>query len=163
MPGGGVVLTLGTETDAEGRTRRDGMRTSEPATATRPVSELNLRDGADRPAVTEHDPVVKLIGRTPVFVSLDTTLRQAAGILTEESIGAALVRGPAGRPACCRSATSWPPSPKAPNPDRDRVRDFMTPDIASVPRSATSPKPGNACWRTRSGIWSWPAANRPSG
>jgi CBS domain-containing protein len=93
--------------------------------------------GSDRVGLTDQDHVIKLIARTPVFVSLDATLREAAGILTEESIGALLVHGPRGPAGLLSERDIVAALAEGSHPDRDRVRDFMTPDVASVAPSAT--------------------------
>ncbi|HEV8627028.1 MAG TPA: CBS domain-containing protein [Acidimicrobiia bacterium] len=104
---------------------------------TQAVTELRSNDGTDRTAITEHDHVVKLIARTPVVVSLDATLREAAEILTEESIGALLVRAPHGPAGVLSERDIVAALAEGADPDRDRARDFMTPDIASVAPTAT--------------------------
>ena len=81
--------------------------------------------------------MVKLIARTPVFVSLDATLREAAETLTEESIGALLVHGPHGPAGLLSERDIVAALAQGADPDRDRTRNFMTPDIASVPPTAT--------------------------
>jgi CBS domain-containing protein len=101
------------------------------------TTELRLTDGTDRAAITGHDHVVKLIARTPVFVSLDATLREAAEILTEESIGALLVHAPHGPAGLLSERDIVAALAEGADPDRDRARDFMTPDIASVLPTAT--------------------------
>ena len=104
---------------------------------TQAVTELRSNDGTDRANITEHDHVIKLIARTPLFVSLDATLREAAAILTEESIGALLVRAPHGPAGVLSERDIVAALAEGADPDRDRARDFMTPDIASVPPTAT--------------------------
>jgi CBS domain-containing protein len=104
---------------------------------TRTAGELHVTAGTDRAAVTGEDHVVKLIARTPVFVSLDATLREAAELLTEESIGAVLVHAPHGPAGLLSERDIVAALAEGADPDRDRARDFMTPDIASVSSSAT--------------------------
>lgn len=101
------------------------------------VQELDVRDG-DRPvSASADDAVLRLIARTPVFVSLDATLREAAGILAEESIGALLVRAPHGPAGVLSERDIVAALAEGAHPDRDRVRDYMTPDLASVPATTT--------------------------
>lgn len=86
---------------------------------------------------TGHDSVVTLIARTPVYVSPDATLRDAARILAEESIGVLLVPGPGGPAGLLSERDIVTALAEGAQPDRDRVRDYMTPDLASVPATAT--------------------------
>jgi CBS domain-containing protein len=88
--------------------------------------------------VTQGDEaVVTLIARTPVYVSLDATLREAARILAEESIGALLVHGPHGPAGLLSERDIAAALAEGSDADRDRVRDYMTPDLASVTADAT--------------------------
>jgi CBS domain-containing protein len=101
------------------------------------VSEPIVSDGDRSAAITGHDPVMKLIARTPVFVALDATLRDAARILTEESIGALLVHGAHGPAGVLSERDIVAALAEGAEPGRDRVRDYMTPDLESVPATAT--------------------------
>ena len=103
----------------------------------RTATELRSTEGSDRVTLTEEDHVIKLISRSPVFVWLDATLREAAGILTAESIGALLVHGPHGPAGVLSERDIVAALAEGAHADRDRVRDFMTPDIASVAPSAS--------------------------
>jgi CBS domain-containing protein len=101
------------------------------------VTELHAIDGTERSSIGGQDPVVKLIARTPVFVALDATLREVARILAEESIGAVLVRGPLGPAGLLSERDIVAALAEGADPDHDRARDFMTPELASVPATAT--------------------------
>ncbi len=89
------------------------------------------------PSAHRLGPVLGLLPRSPVQVDLDATLREVAAVLTEESIGAALVRGPYG-PAGIVSERDivWALSEGA-DPDVERARDVMTADLAAVSSSDT--------------------------
>ncbi len=101
------------------------------------INELDITNGERSVSTTGQDPVVKVIARTPVFVSLDATLRDAARILAEESIGALLVHAPH-RPAGVLSERDIVAAlAEGAEPDRERVRDYMTPDLASVSAATT--------------------------
>ena len=101
------------------------------------VNELDIRNGDRRVAITADDAVVKLVARTPVFISLDATLRDAAQVLAEESIGALLVHGPHGPVGVLSERDIVAALAEGAHPDRERVRDYMTPDVASVSAAAT--------------------------
>jgi CBS domain-containing protein len=78
------------------------------------------------------DPVLRLVARTPVYVELDNTLRTAAQVMAEESIGAVLVRGPHGPAGILSERDLATGLAEGADPDLDRARDLMTPDLASV-------------------------------
>lgn len=79
-----------------------------------------------------YDPVLRVVARTPVYVDLDTTLRTAARVMAEESIGAVLVRGPCGPVGILSERDIVTGLSEGADPDVDRARDLMTPDLASV-------------------------------
>jgi CBS domain-containing protein len=83
------------------------------------------------------DPVLKLVARTPVYVGLDTSLRNAAQVMAEEFIGAVLVRGPHGPAGILSERDIVTGLAEGADPDTDRARDLMTPDLASVLASET--------------------------
>lgn len=101
------------------------------------VTERSVPDGDGPGATTGQHPVMKLIARTPVFVALDATLREAARLLTEESIGALLVYSPHGPAGVLSERDIVAALAEGADPGRDLVRDYMTPDIESVPATAT--------------------------
>jgi signal-transduction protein with cAMP-binding, CBS, and nucleotidyltransferase domain len=75
------------------------------------------------------DSVRSLITRPAVFVHLDDTLRALALTLTEESIGAAVVRGTDPLGLVSERDVVAALSDGA-DPDRTRVREIMTEDVA---------------------------------
>jgi len=75
------------------------------------------------------EPVRSLITRPAVFVHLDDSLRRLAGILTEESIGAAVVRGTS--PIALVSERDVVRAlAEGASPDTTTVREVMTEDVA---------------------------------
>ncbi len=86
----------------------------------------------DRAQITPYDPVAKLLARTPVYVYPDATLAEVAVVLAEESIGAALVRGPHGPVGIVSERDLVQAIAEGADPERERVRDVMTPDLAAV-------------------------------
>lgn len=86
----------------------------------------------DRVQITPYDRVGKLIARTPVYVHLDATLAAVSVVLAEESIGAALVRGPHGPVGIVSERDVVLALAEGADPDRERVRDVMTADLAAV-------------------------------
>ena len=71
------------------------MPMTKPDAPVAPV-ELRLDGGAGDQRITPADPVVKLVGRSPVYVGADATLSQISRTMSDESIGTVLVRGPRG-------------------------------------------------------------------
>ena len=102
-----------------------------------PTIAKQQKGGGTALATGGDEAVVTLIARAPVYVSLDATLRDAARILTEESIGALLVRGPHGPAGLLSERDIATALAEGAHADRDRVRDYMTPDLASVAADAT--------------------------
>lgn len=98
--------------------------------------------GDDEPPVTGTtpgeavlEPVLGLVSRSPVYVSPDATLRTVAGVLAEESIGAVLVRGAQGPAGIVSERDVVNALAGGAQPDRERARDVMTPEPASVASS----------------------------
>ena len=83
------------------------------------------------------DPVMRLPHRRPIDVPLDATLRDCAQVLADESIGAVLVRGPRGPVGVLSERDVVGALAEGADPDGDRARDYMTPDIAWVPELTT--------------------------
>ncbi|MEW6470900.1 MAG: CBS domain-containing protein [Actinomycetota bacterium] len=81
------------------------------------------------------DPVLRLPHRQPVHVGLDTTLRACAQVMADESIGAVLVRGLHGPAGVLSERDIVAALAEGADADRDRARDFMTPDIDAVPET----------------------------
>lgn len=97
-----------------------------------------------KPPVTEPtageaalEPVLGLVSRSPVYVAPDATLRTVVEVLAEESIGAVLVRGPRGPVGIVSERDVVAALADGAEPDRDRARDVMTPEPASVASSET--------------------------
>lgn len=78
------------------------------------------------------DPILRLVARTPVYVFLDDTLRTLAETMAEESIGVVLVRDPQGPVGIVSERDLVLALAAGSEPDVDRARDVMTPDLASV-------------------------------
>lgn len=83
--------------------------------------------------LTGSDPIMRLPHRKPVHVLLDTTLRACAGVMADESIGAALVRGAHGPAGVLSERDIVAALAEGADADRARARDFMTADIDAVP------------------------------
>jgi CBS domain-containing protein len=83
------------------------------------------------------DPILRLVARTPVYVFLDDTLRTLAETMAEESIGIVLIRGPHGPAGIVSERDVVLALAAGSDPDRDRARDVMTPDLASVSSAET--------------------------
>ncbi|HVW35457.1 MAG TPA: CBS domain-containing protein, partial [Acidimicrobiia bacterium] len=64
---------------------------------------------------------------------LDTTLRECARLMVEEGIGAVLVRGPHGPVGVLSERDVMSGLAEGADPDRDRARDHLTPEIDAVP------------------------------
>jgi CBS domain-containing protein len=90
-----------------------------------------------RPVVTASDPIARLVHRTPVMVFLDTTLRGCARVMTEESIGVVLVDGPHGPVGVLSERDIVAAVSDGAGVDFHRARDYMTPDVDTVPETAT--------------------------
>jgi CBS domain-containing protein len=95
-------------------------------------------DGSTTLVAAGDEAVVTLVARTPVYVSLDATLRDAARMMAEETIGALLVHGPHGPAGLLSERDITAALAEGADADRDRVRDYMTPDLASVGADATT-------------------------
>jgi CBS domain-containing protein len=100
------------------------------------VSPVPERHRPER-AVTASDPVARLIHRAPVTVFLDTTLRGCARVMTEESIGIVLVDGPHGPVGVLSERDVVAAVSDGAGVDFHRARDYMTPDVDTVPETAT--------------------------
>ena len=87
--------------------------------------------------LTGSDPVMRLPHRQPVHVLLDTTLRACAQVMTEESIGAVLVRGPNGPAGVLSERDVVSALAEGAHADRERARDYMTADIDGIPETTT--------------------------
>jgi CBS domain-containing protein len=88
---------------------------------------------------TNDDPIRMLVKRSVVEVDTDATLREAAALLTDDSIGAAIVRGirPMGAPGSrAEGLVSERDIVRAlaggADPDAERVGNVMTIDLATV-------------------------------
>lgn len=81
--------------------------------------------------VTKEDAVEALGLRPVVRIDGQTTLRRAAEMLTEESIGAAIVRS-THPPALLSERDIVRALAEGANPDRDHVDDVMTLDVLCV-------------------------------
>jgi CBS domain-containing protein len=106
------------------------------AVATRAAGD-ELVPAARRLEVGPLDPVLRLVARTPVYVFLDATLRTLAETMAEESIGVVLVRGPHGPVGIVSERDVVLALAGGSDPDRDRARNVMTPDLASVSSTET--------------------------
>jgi CBS domain-containing protein len=78
---------------------------------------------------TAQDPVRDLIQRPPLLVHLHDTLRRLAVTLTEESVGAAVVKG-TNPPALVSERDVVSTLASGGDPDDTYVRDVMTEDLA---------------------------------
>ncbi len=83
------------------------------------------------------DPVQRLLHRRAVDVLLDTTLRACARVMTDEAIGAVLVRGPHGPVGDLSERDIVAALAEGADADRERARDYMTADIDGVPDRTT--------------------------
>jgi CBS domain-containing protein len=83
------------------------------------------------------DPVLCLVARTPVYVFPNATLRTLAETMAEESIGVVVVRGPHGPVGIVSERDVVLALAAGSDPDRDRARDVMTPDLVSVSSTET--------------------------
>ena len=83
-------------------------------------------------ALHAEDPVLRLVARTPAYVHLDTTVRAIAEMMAEESIGVSLVHGPQGPAGIVSERDVAMAVAQGLDPDRERARDIMTPDLATV-------------------------------
>jgi CBS domain-containing protein len=90
-----------------------------------------------RRVVTASDPVARLVHRAPVTVFLDTPLRVCARVMTEESIGVVLVDGPHGPIGVLSERDIVAAVSDGAGVDAHRARDYMTPDVDTVPDTAT--------------------------
>jgi predicted transcriptional regulator len=76
--------------------------------------------------------VQALVTRPVVYVHVNDTLRQLATTLTEESIGAALVRGPHGAIGLVSERDVTRALADGADPDRAKVEDIMNEDLVTV-------------------------------
>src|SRR3954452_9364179 len=79
-----------------------------------------------------NDRVHQLVQRPSVYVHPNDTLRRVATTLVEESIGAALVRGPHGAIGLVSERDLARAIAEGADPDRARVEDLMTEDLVTV-------------------------------
>lgn len=92
-----------------------------------------LGAGGDRVGIGPGAAALRVIARSPVFVHLDTVLRDVAAVMAEESIGVVLVRGRE-RPAGIVSERDLVAAlAEGADPDKARAGDVMTSDLACVP------------------------------
>jgi CBS domain-containing protein len=68
----------------------------------------------------------------PISVLLDTPLPDIAEVMSEESIGVVLVRGPHGPIGIVSERDLTVALAESSDPTRDRARDVMTADLASI-------------------------------
>jgi CBS domain-containing protein len=78
------------------------------------------------------DAVGGLVAWRPISVLLDTPLPDIAEVMSEESIGVVLVRGPHGPIGIVSERDLTVALAESSDPTRDRARDFMTADLASI-------------------------------
>jgi CBS domain-containing protein len=90
---------------------------------------IHERNGVD---VTPDDAVIRILARSPVYVFLDDTLASVADIMTEESIGAALVHGPGGPVGIVSERDVVSAMARGTDVELERARDVMTPDLATI-------------------------------
>jgi len=83
------------------------------------------------------DSVMRLVHRAPVTVFLDTTLRECAQVMAEESIGAVLVKGNHGPAGILSERDIVAAVAGGAGVDFHRARDFMTADVDTVPETAS--------------------------
>lgn len=102
---------------------------SEPTRMRDPEVVLTTTAGGSGPG---DQPIGRFARTDPVNVLLDTTLRDVAAVLAEESIGVVLVRGPHGPVGIVSERDLVVAMAEGMNPDRTRARDVMTPDLATV-------------------------------
>ncbi len=95
-----------------------------------PVLEVSFPE--DEAVLGPGDPVGRLVAWRPVSVLLDTTLLEIAEVMAEESIGVVLVRGPHGPVGIVSERDLTVALAESTAPARDRARDLMTPDLASI-------------------------------
>lgn len=88
-------------------------------------------------SVTALDPVLRIVARTPVHVLLDTTLRNVAQTLAEESIGVVLVWGPEGPAGIVSERDVTAALAEGADPGRERAQDRMTTDLAFIAATDT--------------------------
>jgi CBS domain-containing protein len=81
--------------------------------------------------------VLRVIARSPIFVDLDTPLRQVALLMAEESIGVVLVRALHGTAGIVSERDLVAALAAGADPDSERARDVMTADLACVPIDTT--------------------------
>lgn len=86
----------------------------------------------DRVDLGPADPVGRLVAWRPISVTLDTTLPEIAEVMSEESIGVVLVRGPYGPVGIVSERDLTLALAESSDPKRDRARDVMTADLASI-------------------------------
>lgn len=115
--------------------RGTGVRTA--PTATSEATSPAPAEQALPHRVGPSDPVMRLVHRTPVIVSLDTPLRTCARVLAEESIGAVLVDGPHGPAGVLSERDVVAAVAEGAGVAVNRARDFMTAEIDTVPETAT--------------------------
>jgi CBS domain-containing protein len=87
--------------------------------------------------LTAADPVMHLVHRAPVWVYLDTTLRACARVMSEESIGAVLVKGPYDPAGVLSERDIVAAAAGGAGLDGHLARDFMTAEVDAVDEMTT--------------------------
>lgn len=95
------------------------------------------RHPGDALALRSSDPVLRLVSRTPVEVYPDATLREIALVMEEDVIGSVLVKGPHGPAGIVSERDIVTALAAGADPDEERARDVMTPDLASATTADT--------------------------
>lgn len=80
--------------------------------------------------------VLGLVARTAVYVALDTPAREIAQTMADESIGVTLVRGPHSPVGIVSERDVALAVADGADLDRERARDLMTPDLATIDADA---------------------------
>jgi signal-transduction protein with cAMP-binding, CBS, and nucleotidyltransferase domain len=109
--------------------KRSGAHSSGTAVA---PAVAELVPAGHRVEIVPLDPVLRLVARTPVYVPLDAPLRTVAATMADESIGVVLVRGPYGPAGIVSERDIVLALAEDGDPDQERARDVMTPDLASI-------------------------------
>lgn len=94
--------------------------------------ELPLGTSARDAGIALSDAVVKLVGRSPVYVPGEATLPEIARIMSEESIGVVLVTGPHGPAGIVSERDIVAALGESPDARSLRARDVMSAYVACV-------------------------------
>jgi signal-transduction protein with cAMP-binding, CBS, and nucleotidyltransferase domain len=94
-------------------------------------------ESAFGPGIVPSDPVVKLVARSPLYVSPDATVLSIAEVMVEECVGAVLVRGPSEPGGIVSERDVVAAVAGRADVHRLTARDVMTTDLACVKATDT--------------------------